>query len=205
VTTGPTSRALVLIEFQREWLDPAGKINHLMADREQFDAAVGNGARALAAARLGGWPVIHVGLRYAQGHPELGRAEHGLRAAIKAAGTFAANGPGSEFPPPFAPRPGEFVVSGRLGASAFSASNLDAYLRNNGISQLLLCGFALHVCVESTLREAHDRGYDAVLIEDATAAFSAEQRRHVLEEVVHHFGSRTTVDELLRPDPMRDS
>jgi nicotinamidase-related amidase len=197
VTSGPADRALILIEFQREWLDPAGKIHHLMADRAQFDAAVASGARVLEAARADGWPVVHVGLRYAQGHPELGRAEHGLRAAIKAAGTFPVNGSGSEFPPPFAPRPGEFVVSGQVGASAFSASNLDAYLRNNGISRLLLCGFALHVCVESTLRDAHDRGYDAVLIEDATAAFNGEQRRHVLEDVVHHFGSRTTVDELL--------
>ena len=44
MTVGPAGPALVLIEFQREWLDPAGKINHLMADRAQFDGAVGNGA-----------------------------------------------------------------------------------------------------------------------------------------------------------------
>jgi nicotinamidase-related amidase len=50
-------------------------------------------------------------------------------------------------------------------------------------------GYALHVCVESTLRTAHDLGYDAILIEDACSAFTAQQKTYVLGEIVHHFGT----------------
>lgn len=196
--TAPERAALVLIEFQHEWLAETGKINHLVRDRAQLHAAVEGGRRALAAARRSGLPVVHVGLRFAEGHPELGDASGGLRAAIKRVGSFAADGPGSRFVPPFAPLDGEFVVSGRTGASGFAGSNLDSQLRNNRIDRLYLCGFALHVCVESTLRAGHDLGYDVTVIEDATAAFTPEQRAHVLEHVVHHFGHRLTVTDFER-------
>ena len=92
----------------------------------------------------------------------------------------------------------EFVVGGRTGGSAFAGSNLDSYLRNNHIDTLYIMGYALHVCVESTLRSAHDLGYKPILIEDASAAFTPEQRQHVLNEVVHHFGKKITTQEFMR-------
>lgn len=61
---------------------------------------------------------------------------------------------------------------------------------------MLIAGFALHVCIESTLRQAHDLGYRCLIICDATAAFTQDQRRHVLDEVIHHFGAAVTVEEV---------
>ena len=58
-------------------------------------------------------------------------------------------------------------------------------------------GYAVHTCVESTLRIAHDLGYKAILIEDACSAFTAEQRHHVLNEVMHHFGKKITTQEFI--------
>jgi nicotinamidase-related amidase len=192
--------ALVLIEFQREWLDDGvGKINRLMEDREQFRSAVEGAAEALAAAREAGMRVVHCGLRFQEGHPELGGPDngaYGLRGAIPRVGTFPIDGPGSEFVEPFVPRDGEFVVRGRTGGSGFAGSNLDVYLRNQGVTDVYLAGFALHVCVESTLRHGHDLGYRLTVVEDACAAFTPEQRRHVLEDVVHHYGERATAAEL---------
>lgn len=178
--------ALLLIEFQNEWLAADGKLNGLVQDRAQLADAVTAGAHLLDAARTAGLPIIHSGLRFEPGHPELGQARHGLREAIPRVGTF--RGTGADFFGPFQPVPGEFVVGGRLGASAFAGSNLDSYLRNRGIKTLLIAGFALHVCVESTLRAAHDLGYEVILVDDASAAFNTAQRTHVLDEVVHHFG-----------------
>ncbi len=191
----PARTAFVAIEYQRDWLHPDGKIHHLMADRAQFAQAQAQSRTLFAAVRRAGLPLVHVGLRFGEGHPELGQAAHGLRAAIPKIGSFV--GPGAAFQPPFDPRAGEAVAAGRIGASGFAGSNLDALLRHRGIDTLLLAGFALHVCVESTLRQAHDLGYTAFVVEDATAAFTPEQRRHVLEEVVHHFGARVTVDEVV--------
>lgn len=179
--------ALVLIEYQNEWLSPDGKINGLMKDRTQFENSIEKSKEILEFARENDLNIVHVGLRFSKGHPELGNAKFGLREAIPRVGTFREYG--SAFPEPFNPHEGEFIVSGRIGASGFAGSNLNAYLRNQGIDTIYLMGYALHVCVESTLRDGHDRGYNVILLEETTSAFTPEQRKHVLEEVVHHYGA----------------
>lgn len=189
-----TQQALLLIECQNEWLSPQGKLHHLMQDTEQFDTSARNVEHVLRLARARGLPVIHSGLRFQKGYPELKGGKGGLRQAIPRVGTFPENSWNSQFYPSLQPIEGEFVVQGRTGASAFAGSNLDTYLRHSGITELFLAGYALHVCVESTLRAAHDKGYLPILIEDASAAFTAPQREHVLQEVVHHFGHRITAD-----------
>ena len=188
-----STSALVPIEYQGEWLHEDGKINHLMRDRELFAASVSRSQAALEAARRVGMRIVHVGLRFAPGHPELGSARYGLREAIARVGTFADNTPGSAFVEPFVPRGGELVAQGRTGASGFSGSNLESLLRNNGVDTVYLMGYAAHVCVESTLRDAHDRGYSAIVLTDATAAFNRAQQTHFEDAVIHHFGQAMTV------------
>ena len=192
--------AFVFIEFQNEWLDPVGPLNGMMQDRALFNLCVSNAARLIKRARALKANIVHAGLQLS-GDPEYlvfgrGRGKSGLKGAIPAAGTWR-DQTRVHFPEPFTPRPGEFVVAGRSGASVITNSNLDPFLRNNGISQLYLLGFALHVCVESTLRQAHDLGYEVCVIADAAPAFTAQQQSHVLENVVHHFGHRLTTEQLL--------
>ncbi len=119
----------------------------------------------------------------------------GLRKAIPAAGTWKERG--AAFVAPFVPREGEFVLKGRSGASVLKNATLDPFLRNNDINTLFLMGFATHVCVESTLREAHDLGYNAYVVEDACAAFEAAQHEHVRRHVIHHFGEETDASTLI--------
>jgi nicotinamidase-related amidase len=190
-----THSALVLIEFQNEWLHADGKINGFMKDRDQFEGAIDGGRRALDAARRAGLPVVHSGLRFQKGYPEFGGGSgHGLKSAIPRFGTFPIDGSGSQFADGFEPAEGEFVAYGRTGASAFAGSNLDVWARSNQVTRLFLAGFALHVCIESTFRAGHDLGYDMIILEDATAAFTPEQRAHVLDHVVHHYGERMMVE-----------
>jgi nicotinamidase-related amidase len=189
--------ALLLIEFQQEWLSETGKLHHLFSDRDQFLNSLKNAEQALAAARQTSVAVIHSGLSYTDDYKELGKARYGLRAAIPAHQTFLASSAGSQFAAPFCPQSGEFVVPGRTGSSVFSGSNLDNYLRNNQITTLYLMGYALHVCVESTLRAAHDLGYETILIEDASAAFTAQQKDHAIHNVVDHFGACITTQDYL--------
>ena len=61
-----------------------------------------------------------------------------------------------------------------------------------------IAGYALHVCVESTLRHGHDLGYTVTVLEDACSAFNQRQRQQVLEETVRHFGQRFTSNEFLQ-------
>ncbi|ENO84590.1 cysteine hydrolase [Thauera linaloolentis] len=192
--------AFVFIEFQNEWLDPAGPLNRLMKDRALFESAVSNSAAILARAREASANIVHAGLTLA-GDPDYlvfagGRGKSGLKGAIPGAGTWIGQDR-VRFPEPFTPRRGEFVVAGRSGASVITNSNLDPYLRNNRVDHLYLMGFALHVCVESTLRHAHDLGYEVTVVSDAAPAFTAQQQEHVIEHVIHHFGRSVTTAELL--------
>lgn len=180
--------ALLMIEFVNEWLAEDGKLHGLIEDEATFRHSQHAAQRALAAARRSGMPVIHATLQMSSDYRELGRTRFGLRGAIRRFNTWKMEDDGWRFHPSFAPRAEEFVVSGRAGASAFSASNLDNYLRGQGITRLYLAGYATHVCIESTLRAAHDLGYEPIVLSDSTAAFTEQQQRHVLEHVVHHFG-----------------
>ncbi|HJV48791.1 MAG TPA: cysteine hydrolase [Geothrix sp.] len=192
--------ALVFIEFQAEWIGDGGVLfERLVEDKAAFRAAVARAAEVLEAARRAGWTIVHAGLdlRDDPGYRLFaeGKGVLGLRAGIPKAGTWT--GAGAEPVAPFIPRPGEFIPQGRSGASVLKHSNLDGFLRNNRIDTVLLMGFATHVCVESTLREAHDLGLNAWVVEDGCAAFTEAQHEHVLREVVHHFGGRIASADLI--------
>lgn len=189
--------ALLLIEFQNEWLDQQGKLNKLMQDREQFLTSLKNAEEILKAARNTSIHIVHSGLHFTSTYKELGKAKLGLRARIANNGSFLQDSEAVQFTDPFKPKNNEFIIQGRIGASAFSGSNLDAYLRNNEIKTLYIMGYALHVCVESTLRAAHDLGYETIVIEDASSAFSQEQKEYFLAHIVDHFGSKITSTDFL--------
>ena len=190
--------ALILIETQNEWMHPDGKLNKaLLKDKEMMQTSITNIEKALDYARKNNIEVIHVGLRFEKGYPELANGKSGLRKAIPNAGTFPINEFGSQFYETVKPIEGEFVVTGRVGASGFTGSNLDAYLRNNKIENIYLVGYATHVCVESTLRDGHERSYNTYVISDATSAFNKMQQSYFLSEVVHHFGEHLTTEEFV--------
>jgi len=191
--------ALVFIEFQQEWISDDGILQQrVIKDREPFRAAVANGARIIESARANGWTVVHAGLDLSADPDYLifngGQNVLGLRQAIPGAGTW--RGKGADRAAPFAPLKGEFVVTGRSGASVLKNSTLDPFLRNRRIDTLFFMGFVTHVCVESSLREAHDMGYNGYLVEDACAAFERAQHEHVRKHVVHHFWAETNTAEL---------
>lgn len=190
--------ALILIETQNEWMHPDGKLNKaLLKDQGMMQTSIKNIEKALDFARKNNIPVVHVGLRFEKGYPELSNGKSGLRKAIPNAGTFPINEFGSQFYETVKPTEGEFVVTGRVGASGFTGSNLDVYLRNNKIENLYLVGYATHVCVESTLRDAHEKGYNTYVLSDATSAFNKVQQDYFLSDIVHHFGEHLTTDKFV--------
>lgn len=187
--------ALILIETQNEWMHPSGLLYPRFEDKELFKKSVQNIESALFNAREIGMPVIHCGLQFQQGHPELANGKTGLREAISHFGTFPINDFRSQFYETMAPQAGEFIVSGRTGSSGFAGSNLDVFLRNNNIETIYLVGYATNVCVESTFREAHDKGYNPVIISDACATFDRKQHESVFKHIVHHYGESLTASE----------
>ncbi|MDO6425975.1 cysteine hydrolase [Thalassotalea sp. 1_MG-2023] len=186
--------ALILIEYQNEWLNKAGKLRQLLVkDEKRFNSAIQRSKTLLAIARKQEITIIHVTLKPDAQYRIFGQADFGLRNAIPNAKTW--QGDMKLIHPDFTPLQGEHVITERTGASGFSGSNLNSFLRNNGIETIFLAGFATHVCVESTLREAHDKGYTTYVVTDASAAFTKKQQHYFETEILHHFGQGINVEQ----------
>jgi nicotinamidase-related amidase len=193
--------ALVLVEYQNEWLDPNGKLRFLLKDIAAFDRSVEASRQVLEAARASGMKIVHMGLHLYPDHRELGglgAAPHGLRGAIPKAGTWRTNETGHLHPEPFTPRDNEFTGAGRTGGSVFAGTNLDIYLRNQNVKKVYLMGYAMHVCILSSLCAGHDLGYEMAVLEDCCATFTPEQKAFMNNDVIHHFGERVGNDEFLK-------
>ncbi|HEY0176302.1 MAG TPA: cysteine hydrolase, partial [Pedobacter sp.] len=181
-TTTQKKSALILIEFQNDWMSPDGGINGQFKDREQFDTSIKNARLVLAEARKKGMAVIYVTMTLDPSFKTLGQAKYGLRAMMPQYKSFL--GKQAEIDSRFSPEASEYVIRERTGSSAFGGSSLDSYLRNNHIEDIYLMGYALHLCIESTFRQAHDLGYNANVIYDASSAFTKDQQTYFLNNIV---------------------
>jgi nicotinamidase-related amidase len=176
----PARAALVIIDMQRDFLEPGGFGAALGNDVGQLRAAIGPTRAVLAAARQAGMLVVHT----REGHrPDLSDLAPAKRARGRLVCGIGDPGPmgrilvrgeaGHDIIPELAPLPGEPVVD-KPGKGAFYATDLEAMLRGRGISQLIVCGVTTEVCVNTTVREANDRGFDCLVLEDCTGSYFPE-------------------------------
>ena len=173
----PPATALLIIDMQRDFLEPGGFGAALGNDVSLLRAAIAPTQRVLAAWRLAGLTVIHT----REGHrPDLADLAPAKRARGRLArgigdpgpmGRILVRGePGHDIIPELAPLPGEPVVD-KPGKGAFYATDLDAQLKSRGITHLAIGGVTTEVCVQTTMREANDRGYECLLLEDCTESY----------------------------------
>ena len=183
VETGRT--ALLIIDMQRDFLEPGGFGAALGNDVSRLKAAVGPCANVLAAARRAGILVIHT----REGHrPDLTdappmkveRGDPALRiGAPGPMGRILVRGePGHDIIPELYPTAGEPVID-KPGKGAFYQTDLELMLKNRGIDHLLVCGVTTEVCVNTTVREANDRGFRCIVLSDCCASYFPE---------FHHMG-----------------
>ncbi|MCJ2014709.1 cysteine hydrolase family protein [Methylobacterium sp. J-076] len=169
--------ALVIIDMQRDFLEPGGFGESLGNDVSRLAAAIAPAAAMLAAARRAGLLVVHT----REGHrPDLSDAPPAKIARGAPAARIGDPGrmgrilirgePGHDIVPALRPRPGEPVVD-KPGKGAFYATDLAGILSARRIETLLVCGVTTEVCVHTTVREANDRGYRCVVIADACASY----------------------------------
>ena len=172
--------ALIIIDMQRDFLEPGGFGAALGNDVARLQAAVGPCREMLAAARGRGMLVIHT----REGHrPDLSDAprlkvERGDPATRIGApgpmGRILVRGePGHDIIAELYPQAGEPVID-KPGKGAFYQTDLDLMLRNRDIETLLVAGVTTEVCVNTTVREANDRGYRCVVLSDCCASYFPE-------------------------------
>ncbi|WP_284735660.1 cysteine hydrolase family protein [Dongia deserti] len=197
----------MLIDMQRDFLEPQGYLAGLGYDLGGVRGAIGPAQQLLAAARAAGLCIIHTRQGYRPDLAEvpahkLARIQAGQSAIGKPGplGRFLIRGePGFQIISELAPVPGEFVVD-KTANSAFWGTDLAAILTARGIRALILAGVTTDVCVHCTLREANDRGFECLLAGDACGSGDAEAHRAALHMVTVEdgvFGVLADVDAIV--------
>jgi len=175
-----TRTAVVMIDMQRDFLEPGGFGETLGNDVSLLNAAVGPCRALLAAARKKGMLIIHT----REGHrPDLSDAprakvERGAPSMRIGApgpmGRILIRGePGHDIIEQLYPQKGEPIID-KPGKGAFYATDLHLILQNRGIESLIVCGVTTEVCVHTTVREANDRGYRCLVPGDCCASYFPE-------------------------------
>ena len=169
--------ALLLIDLQRDFLEPGGFGEMLGNDVSQLRRVIEPNRALLGAWRARGLPVIHT----REGHrPDLTDLPPAKKVRGRGTTCIGDSGPmgrilvrgeaGHDIIPELYPLPSEPVID-KPGKGAFFATDLHAILQNLGIRQLIVTGVTTEVCVNTTVREANDRGYDCLVPEDCVGSY----------------------------------
>ncbi len=181
--------ALLIIDMQRDFLEPGGFGSVLGNDVTPLQAIVPAVVRLQQAFRQLGLPIFQTveghrpdladcpPSKYQRGQASLRIGDPGPMGRILVLGE-----PGNAIIPALAPQPGETVIP-KPGKGAFYNTNLEFLLKTQNISHLIVAGVTTEVCVQTTLREANDRGYECLLVEDATASYFPEFKQATLAMV----------------------
>lgn len=173
----PAHTALVIIDMQRDFIEPGGFGETLGNDVSLLEAIVPACQAVLSAWRGVGGLVVHTREAHRtdlsdcppakrnRGNPSLRIGDAGPMGRILVAGE-----PGNQIIPALAPVAGELVID-KPGKGAFYATGLHETLQARAISHLIFMGVTTEVCVQTSMREANDRGYDGLLLEDCTESY----------------------------------
>ncbi len=181
--------ALVIIDMQRDFMEPGGFGDALGNDVLRLQAIVPTLKQLLDTFRAMGLPIVHTlechqadlsdcpPSKLNRGKGSLKIGDSGPMGRILVAGE-AGNG----IIPELAPLPGEIVIM-KPGKGAFYGTPLGSILSEKGITHLLITGVTTEVCVQTTMREANDRGYECLMVEDCTESYFPEFKQATLEMV----------------------
>lgn len=172
--------ALLIIDMQRDFLEPGGFGSSLGNDVSLLRKTIAPTMRLLEAFRRAGLAVIHTReghradlsdlppTKKRRGQPKLAIGDEGPMGRVLVRGE-----PGHDIIPELYPLASEPVID-KPGKGAFHATVLDATLKNLAVTQLVVCGVTTEVCVNTSVREANDRGYDCLVVSDCVGSYFPE-------------------------------
>ena len=190
----PATLGLVVIDMQRDFMEQGGFGATLGNDVSLLRAIIPTTSRLIEGFRAAGLPVIHTRechkpdlsdlppAKKDRGAPSLRIGDPGPMGRILIAGE-----PGAEIIPELAPLPGEAVID-KPGKGAFYGTSFGETLRAKGLQQLIFAGVTTEVCVQTTMREANDRGYDTLLATDATESYFPRFKQATIDMITAQGG-----------------
>jgi nicotinamidase-related amidase len=185
----PGHVALVVIDMQRDFLEAGGFGETLGNDLTPVKEIVPTVAALIALFRAKAWLIVHTRETHApdlsdcppakrlRGKPSLRIGDPGPMGRILIRGE-----PGADIVPELQPQAGEIVLD-KPGKGMFYATGIGDKLKELGITQLVFAGVTTEVCVQTSMREANDRGYECLLIEDATASYFPAFKQAAIEMI----------------------
>ena len=186
--------ALMVIDMQRDFVEPGGFGAALGNDVTPLQAIVPDVAKLIAAFRRHGLTVIHTKeahrpdlsdcppAKRRRGNAEIAIGDDGPMGRILVSGE-----PGNDIVPELYPAPGEVVIE-KPGKEAFYATDLTGILERARVSHLVFAGVTTEVCVQTTMREAADRGFETLIAEDATESYFPEFKRAAIDMMIAQGG-----------------
>lgn len=198
--------ALIIIDMQRDFVEPGGFGETLGNKVALLQAIIPATARLLAAFRAAGLPVVHTRechrpdlsdcppAKRERGKPSLRIGDPGPMGRILISGE-----PGADIIPELYPVEGEIVLD-KPGKGAFYATPLGKILGERKIRQLVFAGVTTEVCVQTTMREANDRGFECLLATDATESYFPEFKKAAIDMITAQgaiVGWAATVDQIV--------
>jgi nicotinamidase-related amidase len=186
--------ALLIIDMQRDFLEAGGFGDALGNDVTRLRAIVPTLKQLLEAFRADKLPIFHT----VEGHqPDLSDCPPSKRHRGGGELKIGDVGPmgrilvlgesGNAIIPELQPLPNETVIT-KPGKGAFYNTHLESLLHEQGITHLLVTGVTTEVCVQTTMREANDRGFECLLVEDATESYFPEFKQSTLDMIVAQAG-----------------
>ena len=190
----PEHSALVVIDMQRDFVECGGFGEALGNDVTRLQAIVPTVAALIALFRAKGLPILHTRESHLPDLSDCPPAKRNRGVANLRIGDTGAMGrllvrgePGNSIIAECAPMPGEMVID-KPGKGMFYATESDSMLRSRGISQLIFAGVTTEVCVQTSMREANDRGYECLLITDATESYFEQFKAAAIDMITAQSG-----------------
>jgi nicotinamidase-related amidase len=177
----PRKTAVLFIEMQNEFTTDGGRLHDQVREMMEATGMLQKAVSLVASVRKAGVAIFHAPISFAEDSSDNPNRHLGILAGCDHDKLFVRDTWGAQICDAMRPAPEDVLVVGKHGLSAFPGTNLEAELTARGVETLALGGFMANCCVESTMRDACEKGFNVVTLTDCVATTSADGQRAAVE------------------------